>query len=104
MTLTAGAHILKLVIDSGQINLNNMTIGTPPPPANEKAYPSGTPWPIPGEIAFDNFDQGGQGVGYGTMLTDNPGGQYRPTEDVGIEHDTDTGHGNGYDVGWNNGG
>ncbi len=72
--------------------------------AGESAFPSGTPWAVPGQIAFDNFDQGGQGVAYHTTLTNNPGGQYRPSEQVGIEHSADVGNGNGYDVGWNNGG
>jgi hypothetical protein len=69
----------------------------------ETAFPNGTAWPLPGTIDFDNYDTGGEGVAYHTKNTANPGGKYR-TDGVGIEGDTDTGNGNGFDVGWNNSG
>src|ERR1700730_9656269 len=68
--------------------------------SGEAAYPSGNAWPVPGTIDFDNYDTGGEGVAYHTQHTTNPGGKYR-TNGVGIEGDTDTGNGNGFDVGWN---
>ncbi len=48
-------------------------------------------------IQAEDFDEGGQGVGYSTTTTTNAGGQYRTTG-VGIEATTDAG--GGYDVGW----
>ena len=61
----------------------------------------GTPWPIPGTIQVENYDVGGQGVGYSDSDPTNNGGQYR-TDGVDIENSTDLG--GGYDVGWTNAG
>jgi probable HAF family extracellular repeat protein len=57
----------------------------------------GTPWPIPGTIQAEDFDAGGEGVGYHDSDTGNTGGAYRPT-DVDIELTSDTGGGS--NVGW----
>jgi chitodextrinase len=59
---------------------------------------TGTPAPIPGTIQFENYDKGGEGVAYHDTNAANNGGQYRTTEGVDIETTTDTG--GGYDVGW----
>jgi hypothetical protein len=69
-------------------------------PAGESAYPNGTPWPIPGKIAFDNYDSGGSGLAYNTLSATNIGGEYR-NDGVGIEICEDSSYANGYDVGWN---
>jgi hypothetical protein len=69
----------------------------------EAAYPSGTPWAIPGEIDFDNYDTGGEGVGYHTTVTTNQGGQYRH-DGVSIASAVNAPGGNGYYVGWNDAG
>jgi chitinase len=61
------------------------------------------PWFIPGTIAFDNYDIGGQGVAYHTYYQTNQGGKYR-TDGVSIESCDDPIVGNGYDVGWNDDG
>lgn len=67
----------------------------------EQAFPSGSPWPIPGTIAFDDYDVGGRDVAYHTLARTNPGGAYRH-DGVGIERTTDASSGgNGFDVGWN---
>lgn len=58
----------------------------------------GTPWPLPGTIQAENFDNGGQNVGYYNAANTNQGGQYRSAEGVGIEASSDSG--TGYDVGW----
>ncbi len=58
----------------------------------------GTPWPLPGTIQAENFDNGGQNVGYYNAANTNQGGQYRSAEGVGIEASSDSGA--GYDVGW----
>jgi hypothetical protein len=59
----------------------------------------GTPAAIPGTIDFDNFDLGGQGVAYNSD-NNTTGGAYRPTETLYTEVCSDTGYGNGYDVGY----
>ena len=58
----------------------------------------GTPWALPGTIEAENFDNGGQNVGYYNAANTNQGGQYRSAEGVGIEASSDSGA--GYDVGW----
>ena len=46
--------------------------------------PSGTIWQIPTRIEAENYDRGGEGVGYHDTTLGNLGGQYR-TDDVDIE-------------------
>lgn len=74
-------------------------------------------WPVPGRavhgnggeprlasrattvrIQAEDFDLGGQGVGYNDQTTTNSGGAYRATEGVDLQTTTDTG--GGYNVGW----
>ena len=61
----------------------------------------GTAFPIPGKIEFENFDVGGNGIGY---LDNTPGSavtpvvNFRTTEDVDIETCTDAG--GGYNIGY----
>ena len=59
---------------------------------------SGTPRSIPGTIQAEDFDKGGEGTAYHDPDSVNQGGQYRLTEGVDIESTTDTGA--GYNVGW----
>jgi len=68
------------------------------PSGGQGAYPSGTPWAIPGTIQAENYDTGGENVAYHDLETANQGGQYRPTEGVDIETTSDTG--GGFNVGW----
>jgi beta-glucanase (GH16 family) len=76
---------------SGIINVN---IGS-----NAVTSPyGGTPAPVPGTIEAENFDLGGQNNAYYDSDTPNDGGQYRLSEGVDIETCTDVG--GGYDVGW----
>jgi len=53
---------------------------------------------IPGTIQAEDFDTGGEGVAYRDLDASNNGGRYRPSEGVDIETTTDTG--GGYNVGW----
>ena len=63
----------------------------------------GQPWPIPGIIEAEDFDLGGEGVGYHDMDSVNNGGQYRLNEgvDIGISED---GAGSQYLVDWTSSG
>ena len=58
----------------------------------------GVRWAIPGKIEAENYDVGGQNIGYYETTTGNAGGLYRTsaTEDVDITTSTD----GGYLVGW----
>jgi len=66
-------------------------------PSGQSPY-GGTPWAIPGTIQAENYDLGGEGVAYHDNDSANNGGQYRTSEGVDIETTTDTG--GGYNVGW----
>jgi len=66
-------------------------------PATSSPY-GGTAAAIPGTVQVENFDLGGEGVGYHDADTANQGGQYRTTEGVDIETCTDTG--GGFNVGF----
>ena len=52
----------------------------------------GTAAPIPGRVEAENFNEGGEGVGYVDLTPGNTGGQYRQT-DVDIEVTSDVGGG-----------
>lgn len=67
-------------------------------PVVQTAYPSGTPWLLPGTVEIENFDNGGPGVAYSDATPANEGGQYRTGDGVDIARDT--GAGNSHVVGW----
>ena len=59
----------------------------------------GMPWTLPGRVEAENFDEGGNGVGYFNLDTTNQGKTtYHGTATVGVEQTGDTG--GGYDVGF----
>ncbi|CAN0302236.1 unnamed protein product, partial [Ectocarpus fasciculatus] len=55
----------------------------------------GVPATIPGRIEGEEFDYGGEGVGYSDTDSGNNGGQFRTSENVDISIS-----GDGYNVGW----
>lgn len=57
----------------------------------------GTPWPIPGTIQAENYDVGGQGVGYSVTSVNGSANGYR-ADGVDLEPCTDLF--GGYDLGW----
>jgi len=68
-------------------------------PVQAKSMPyGGKPVLVPGIVQAENFDLGGDDVGYHTKDNINHLGQYRLTEGVSLEKSTDTGA--GYNVGW----
>ncbi len=75
-------------------------------PSNEASAPvplpqgspyKGTPFVLGQTIQAEDFDNGGEGVGYHDTSSANYGGAYRSTA-VDIEASSDTG--GGYDIGW----
>ncbi len=72
---------------------------TPPPPAAGPTPYLGSPFSVGQTIEAENYDNGGQGVGYSDTTGGNSGGKYRG-DNVDIES---SGEG-GYDVGWVNAG
>lgn len=55
-------------------------------------------WAIPGRIEAENFNAGGEGIGYHDLTAGNTGGAFR-NEDVDIEVTGDV-NGGSYNVGW----
>jgi len=66
-------------------------------PAKPTPY-GGTAWAIPGTIEAENYDDGGEGVGYHDIDAANQGGQQRTNQGVDIEATTDAA--GAYNVGW----
>ncbi len=60
----------------------------------------GAPFGFPTRVQAEAYDAGGEGVAYRDADATNNGGQYRASEGVDIETCTDAG--GGYDVGWIN--
>lgn len=58
----------------------------------------GAPFALPARVQAEAYDAGGEGVAYHDVDAANSGGQYRPGEGVDLETCTDAG--GGYDLGW----
>lgn len=97
-TLAAGRHVLRAVIDSGNASFNLEYMSFSVPGTYSGTAYTGTPINLPGIIQAENYDKGGEGIAYHDTDATNDGGQYRTSEGVDIESSTDTG--GGYDVGW----
>jgi glucosylceramidase len=105
LRLSEGPHTLKLVFDSqnssgGMGNFNWLSVDPAGPGLSTPFHDS--PAAIPGTIQAEDFDNGGQNVAYYDQAPNNQGGQYRPSERIGIESTTDLG--GGFDVGWTSNG
>lgn len=88
-TLSAGPQAMRVVFDTGNINLHAMLASPASGPFG------GTPWALPGTVESEDFDSGGAGVAYYDSSQGNTGGAYRST-DVDIAATSD----GGYAVGW----
>ena len=91
ITLPAGQQTLTFDQDNPGWNINYFTVST-----SEGPY-GGTPWPVPGTVQAENYDLGGQGVGYSVTSVNGSANNYR-SDGVDLEVTTDTG--GGYDLGW----
>jgi len=76
---------------SGFIDFGTISFG-----AIQTPY-GGTPRSIPGLIQGEDYDSGGEGLAYHDADTANNGGQYR---NDGVDIETTTDSGGGYNVGW----
>jgi beta-glucanase (GH16 family)/uncharacterized protein involved in high-affinity Fe2+ transport len=95
VTLPAGQQTLTINQDNAGWNINYASFASASS-AGEGPY-GGTPAAIPGTVQAENYDTGGQGVGYDVSSTNGSANSYRP-DGVDIEATTDTG--GGYDIGW----
>jgi endonuclease/exonuclease/phosphatase family metal-dependent hydrolase len=98
VSLSAGVQVMRVVFDTGGINLTAMLASAgsspAPPPTSASSPYGGRAWSLPGTVQSEDFDQGGNGVAYYDNSSGNAGGVYRST-DVDIEATS-----NGYAVGW----
>jgi len=62
---------------------------------------TGTAAAVPGTVSFSNYDKGGQGVAYNVTSLNGSANSYRAD---GVDLETTTDAGNGYDLGWTAGG
>jgi endonuclease/exonuclease/phosphatase family metal-dependent hydrolase len=91
---------MRVVFDTGNVNLTAIlaSAGSAPPASPPQSVSSpygGSARTLPGTVQSEDFDMGGNGVGYYDNSSGNSGGAYRST-DVDIEA-TPNG---GYAVGW----
>ncbi|MFH1319389.1 MAG: carbohydrate-binding protein, partial [Bacteroidota bacterium] len=93
----ATADTSLLTTTTAQPTSTPMAVDTVTATQTQSPY-GGTPRSIPGTIQAEDFDSGGEGIAYHDLDSYNQGGQYRPTEGVDLETTTDTGA--GYNVGW----
>jgi hypothetical protein len=89
--LTAGKHLLKVYYDFANYDFRFL-----------KFVPVNRPLPIPGVITLEDYDAGGEGVGYHDNDAGNAGGRWRPSE--GVDIDFSKNEGGGYQIGWTNDG
>ena len=61
----------------------------------------GTPAAVPGIVQAENYDTGGQGVGYSVTSVNGTGTSYRAD---GVDLETTSDSGGGYNLGWTGGG
>jgi hypothetical protein len=106
----AGKNQLKLVVTNAGINGNsndhadwaNLRVtGCTGSAPLQSAFPSGTPWPVPGTIQAEDYDKvssgSGEGITYHDTTAGNSGALYR-TDAVDIQASGDAG--GGYNIGW----
>jgi hypothetical protein len=94
VTLPAGRQTLTLDQDNGGWNIDTAAFALVTPP---EAPFGGTPAAIPGTIKAENYDTGGQGIGYNVLSANGTDNSYR-SDGVNLETTTATGGGN--DLGW----
>jgi hypothetical protein len=93
-TPTAGVYQLsaRATDNQGLVSTSAMVSFTVKPSQTQVPY-AGAPYPVPGKIEAENFDQGAEGVAYHDLSPTNTFGQYRPNDAVDMEVCTDEGGG-----------
>lgn len=95
IALSAGAHVVRIEVISGNMNINYWETTTTPT-TTQTPY-EGSAHSIPGVVEAEHYDLGGEGIAYHDLTTGNNGHQFR-TDDVDLEA---TGDNYGvYNVGW----
>jgi beta-glucanase (GH16 family) len=84
LALSAGQHVLRMVIDWGEFNVDSLNVSLGGNEESEQEPYSGTAATIPGTIQAENYDLGGPGIAYHDASPGNAFGHYR-TDNVDIE-------------------
>jgi hypothetical protein len=92
VTLPAGTQTLTLNEDAGGWNIDSMAFAL----ASEGPF-GGTPAAIPGTVMVENYDTGGQGVGYNVTSVNGTDNAYRSD---GVDLESATAPATGNDLGW----
>jgi hypothetical protein len=94
LSQNAGTDGKDLGVDFAELNaaMNSSAPPPTPPPSTGNTPFSGTPIALPGTIQAENYDKGGEGVGYHDTTSGNSGGAYR-SDNVDIKATTDAGGG-----------
>jgi hypothetical protein len=95
VTLPAGVQTLTIHQDNAGWNLHYLTFAAAGG-GGEGPY-GGTPAAVPGTVQAANYDTGGKGVAYNVGTVNGSANSYR-SDGVDLETTTDTG--GGYDIGW----
>ena len=82
-SVTAGQHVLRLVMDGNDptgyvANFDSLRVTAHVVPTPQTPF-GGTPFTTPGVLQLENFDEGGEGVAYHDTDAVNQGGAYRST-------------------------
>ena len=82
--LTSGTHLLTIVSERQYFDLNKVEIAATQDDTPQAEPYSGQPAALPGTMQAEDFDLGGEGLGYHDNIAGNSGGYYRVDEDVDI--------------------
>jgi len=97
VTLPAGQQTLSLNEDNGGWTINDVGFPGLTAGGGTEGPFGGTPAPIPGTVQAENYDTGGQGLGYSVNSINGTDNGYR-SDGVDLEVTADTG--GGVDLGW----
>jgi uncharacterized protein involved in high-affinity Fe2+ transport len=98
VTLPAGTQTLTIDQDAAGWNINYFTFAATGGGGGTTGAPyGGTATAVPGTEQAENYDTGGQGVGYSVTGVNGSSNTYR-SDGVDLEATSDTG--GGYDIGW----
>jgi hypothetical protein len=94
--LPAGVQTLTVDQDAAGWNINYLTFTAAGGGTTGAPY-GGTPAAVPGTVQAENYDTGGQSVGYSVTSVNGSANSYRSD---GVDLETTSDSGGGYDLGW----
>lgn len=79
--MASTSYTYRLRATNGTTITSGVEASATTPAVNPQQAPYGrsTPWPVPGQIQIEDFDEGGQGISFADSDTVNRGGTYRNT-------------------------